>query len=381
MPTNDINLRNERLRAEELWRGSLDAHVPLAVAAAMAFHRVCGSTKAILTRPDYDDALTIAATALSRLIPIYCQEDPRAGRRVLAINLIYESFVMGATRLRAHDGSLRAGLTVLRSDLIRAVAQLRSSGLPLFLAGETDAAAGPLSPRANALLAALPEDDYAELAGHMELVPLRSQEVLYTEGSELRHLYFPVPGLISLLYITQDGAPTEIAIVGNDGVLGLALVLGAGSTPRRGIVQIAGYAYRSEADAVLAQFHGGGALHELLLRYVQAVMTQISQTAVCNRHHAIEQQLCRWLLMSLDRVAANEVLMTQEGISHMLGVRRSGITRAARTLQQAGLIRYSRGCITVPDRSRLEAHACECYAVVKQEADRLLSRNTNVASL
>ena len=381
MPTDDVNLRNERLHAEQLWRGSLDGHVPLAVAAAMAFHRVCGSTRTIVTRQDYDDALNIAATALSRLIPIYCLEDPRAGRAALAIDLIYESFIKGATRLRVRDGSMRAGLTVLRSDLIGAVAQLRSSGLPLFLADGMEAAAGPLSPRTNALLAALPEDAYAELAGHLELVPLGNQAVLYTEGSELRHLYFPVSGLISLLYITQDGAPTEIAIVGNDGVVGLAVVLGAGSTPRRAIVQIAGYAYRAAADALLAQFHGGGPLHDRLLRYVQALMMQISQTAVCNRHHKVEQQLCRWLLMSLDRVASNEVLMTQEGISHMLGVRRSGITSAATTLQQAGVIRYSRGCITVPDRSRLEAHACECYAVVKQETDRLLSRKTRVASL
>jgi CRP-like cAMP-binding protein len=177
-----------------------------------------------------------------------------------------------------------------------------------------------------------------------------------------------------LLYTLEDGGTAEIAVVGNDGCVGVAILLGGGTTPSRAVVQIAGYAYRVESEAVLAEFRRGGPAQHVLLRYIQSLMTQMSQAAVCNRHHSVEQQLCRWLLLSLDRVPSNRVDMTQELISNMLGVRRVGITEAARRLQAAGLIEYQRGHITVPDRAKLEAHACECYAAVKRETDRLQSR-------
>jgi CRP-like cAMP-binding protein len=198
--------------------------------------------------------------------------------------------------------------------------------------------------------------------------------VLYESGSQMRDCYFPVSGLVSLLHTLEDGGTAEIAVVGNDGCVGVAILLGGGTTPSRAVVQIAGYAYRVESEAVLAEFRRGGPAQHVLLRYIQSLMTQMSQAAVCNRHHSVEQQLCRWLLLSLDRVPSNRVDMTQELISNMLGVRRVGITEAARRLQAAGLIEYQRGHITVPDRAKLEAHACECYAAVKRETDRLQSR-------
>jgi CRP-like cAMP-binding protein len=229
------------------------------------------------------------------------------------------------------------------------------------------------SPAQNHLLAGLSGTDYDRLRPQMQLVPLQLGKALYEPGSPLRHLYFPVAGVVSLLYTMHDGSTAEIAIIGRDGCVGVAVLLGAVSTLSRPVVQIAGHAYQIETAVILDEFHRGGPLQRLILRYVQSLMTQVSQTAVCNRHHTVEQQLCRWLLLTLDRIASNEVRMTQELISNMLGVRRSGVTQAARTLQEAGLIEYRRGHITVLDRGKLEAHACECYAVVRKETDSLLS--------
>jgi CRP-like cAMP-binding protein len=206
----------------------------------------------------------------------------------------------------------------------------------------------------------------------MEFVTLALGETLYESGSHLRHVYFPVSGVVSLLIVTEDGGSAEIAVIGNDGCVGIALLLGGETTLDRAVVQIAGHAYRLPAEVVLREFKRGHAAQLLLLRYIQALMTQTAQTAVCNRHHTVEQQLCRWLLLTLDRVPSTDVVMTQELISNMLGVRRSGVTQAARDLQRAGLIEYERGHIRVLARERLEAHACECYAVVKRETDRLL---------
>ena len=228
-----------------------------------------------------------------------------------------------------------------------------------------------ISPNENHLLAALPADDLARLQPALRLTGLPLGTVLYESGSQLRDVYFPVSGLVSLLYTLEDGGTAEIAVVGNDGCVGIAILLGGGTTPSRAVVQIEGYAYKVASDIIMAEFHKSTALQLLLLRYVQSLMTQMAQTAVCNRHHTVEQQLSRWLLLSLDRVPANRVDMTQELISQMLGVRRVGVTEAARKLQEAGLIQYSRGRITIPDRAKLEAHACECYSVVKRETDRL----------
>jgi len=228
------------------------------------------------------------------------------------------------------------------------------------------------SPKHNGLLAALPPEDYERLRPHMTPVELHLGEVVYESGSPLRHVYFPVSGIVSLLYIMENGASAEIAVIGNDGLVGVSILLGGDTTPSRAVVQVAAQAYQVRSDAVLREFHRGGPMQFLILRYVQALMTQMSQTAVCNRHHTVEQQLCRWLLLSLDRLGSNEVAMTQELISNMLGVRRSGITEAARNLQHSGLIEYHRGHIRVLDRAKLEAHSCECYAVVRREVDRLL---------
>jgi CRP-like cAMP-binding protein len=228
------------------------------------------------------------------------------------------------------------------------------------------------SPRQNQLLAALPAADYECLLPHLEQVQLELGKVLYESGSQQGYVYFPTTCIVSLLYVMQDGSSAEIAIVGNEGVVGIALFMGGESTPSRAVVQSAGYGYRLSASVLETEFGKGGDLQHLLLRYTQALITQMSQTAVCNRHHAVEQQLCRWLLLSLDRLPSNELTMTQELIANMLGVRREGVTEAAGHLQAAGLIHYSRGKITVLDRPKLEIRVCECYAVVKREYDRLL---------
>jgi CRP-like cAMP-binding protein len=201
-------------------------------------------------------------------------------------------------------------------------------------------------------------------------------EVLYESGSQLSHVYFPTTCIVSLLYVMEDGASAEIAVVGNEGLVGVALFMGGETTPSRALVQSAGYGYRLKGQLLKQEFTRAGAVQHLLLRYTQALLTQMAQTAVCNRHHSVEQQLCRWLLLSLDRLRSNELTMTQELIANMLGVRREGVTGAAGKLQSAGLIHYNRGRIRVLDRPRLEAEACECYAVVKRECDRLLPNVT-----
>ena len=198
-------------------------------------------------------------------------------------------------------------------------------------------------------------------------------EALYESGGQLHHVYFPTTSIVSLLYVMEDGASAEIAVVGNEGILGISLFMGGETTPSRAVVQSAGYGYRLRSQLLKQAFDRGGPVMHLLLRYTQALITQMAQTAVCNRHHSVEQQLCRWLLLSLDRLSSDELAMTQELIANMLGVRREGVTTAAGKLQRAGLIRYSRGHITVLDRPRLEQEVCECYAVVKKEVDRLLS--------
>ena len=233
-------------------------------------------------------------------------------------------------------------------------------------------APAPHSPRQNHLLDALPEAAYDRLAGHLELIPMRLGDVLYESGDQLRYVYFPITSIVSLLYVMEDGASAEIAIVGNEGILGISLFMGGETTPSRAVVQSAGHGYRLKAELLKSEFGRFGPTMHLLLRYTQALITQMAQTAVCNRHHSVDQQLCRWLLLSLDRLSSNELFMTQELIANMLGVRREGVTEAAGKLQEAGLIQYRRGRITVLDRPGLEARACECYQVVKTEFDRLL---------
>jgi CRP-like cAMP-binding protein len=226
------------------------------------------------------------------------------------------------------------------------------------------------TPSSNKLLAALPAELYERLGPHLELVELELGASVYEAGSRQAYVYFPTDSIVSLLYVMKDGASTEIAGVGNEGVVGIALFMGGDTTPSRAVVQCAGHAYRLKARLLKAEF--GGALQHLLLRYTQALITQMAQTAVCNRHHSIEQQLCRWLLLTADRLPRSVLAMTQEAIANTLGVRREGVTEAAGKLQEDGLIHYSRGRITIVDRVGLEARVCECYAVVKKEFDRLL---------
>jgi CRP-like cAMP-binding protein len=231
---------------------------------------------------------------------------------------------------------------------------------------------GTHTPQQNHLLAALPAAEWERLKGKLELMSMPLGHVLYESGSELRHVYFPTTSIVSLLYVMEDGSSAEIAIVGNEGMIGVALFMGGETTPSRAIVQSAGHAYRLPSKFLKEEFLRAGPLQRLLLRYTQALITQMSQTAVCNRHHSVEQQLCRWLLLSLDRLDSNQLTMTQELIANMLGVRREGVTESAGKLQRLGLISYNRGHISVLNRSALENHACECYAVVKKEFDRLL---------
>jgi CRP-like cAMP-binding protein len=228
------------------------------------------------------------------------------------------------------------------------------------------------SPVQNHLLAALPAAEFKRLEANLELVHMPLGEVLYESGCKLHHVYFPTTTIISMLYVLEDGASAEIAVVGNEGILGISLFMGGETTPSRAVVQSAGWGYRLKAHWMKEEFKRAGPLMYLLLRYTQALITQMTQTAVCNRHHAIEQQLCRWLLLSLDRLSSDSLTMTQDLIANNLGVRREGVTEAAGKLQRAGYIRYSRGHITVLDRPGLEKRVCECYGVVKVEFDRLL---------
>jgi CRP-like cAMP-binding protein len=228
-----------------------------------------------------------------------------------------------------------------------------------------------LNPKTNHLLAALPPAEWKRWQPQLELVTLPLGEVLYESGVTLSHVYFPTTAIVSLLYVLENGSSAEIAVVGNEGIVGISLFMGGESTPSRAVVQSAGSGFRMKAQTVKEEFLRPPVLH-LLLRYTQALITQMSQTAVCNRHHSLDQQLCRWLLLSLDRLHGDELIMTQELISNMLGVRREGVTESALKLQKAGLIKYARGHITVVDRAGIEARSCECYAVVKKEYDRLL---------
>src|SRR6202162_3924473 len=230
----------------------------------------------------------------------------------------------------------------------------------------------PHNPNQNHLLAALPTAEFERLAPHLELVPMLLGETLYQPGGQLSHVYFPTTAIVSLLYVMESGLSAEIAGVGNEGVLGISLFMGGESTPSSAVVQTAGHGFRLKAELLKIEFGRFGPTMHLLLRYTQALITQMAQTAVCNRHHSVDQQLCRWLLLSLDRLASNELSMTQELIANMLGVRREGVTEAAGSLQDAGLISYQRGRITVLDRPGLEARSCECYQVGKTTFDRLL---------
>ncbi len=231
----------------------------------------------------------------------------------------------------------------------------------------------PHRPSQNHLLAALPTAEFERLATHLELVPMPLGEMLYEPGGRLQHAYFPTTAIVSLHYVMESGASAESAGVGNEGVVGVSLFMGGETTPSSAVVQTAGHAYRLEGRLLKEEFNRAGLMQRLLLRYTQALLTQMSQTAACNRHHSVEQQLCRWLLLTLDRLPSNELIMTQELVASMLGVRREGITEAAGQLQRAGFISYRRGHIAVLDRSGLETRACECYGVVKKEVSRLLS--------
>ena len=234
------------------------------------------------------------------------------------------------------------------------------------------------SPQQNHLLAALAPADFAAIAAHLEWVPLALGQMLYEPGTQLRHAYFPTDSIVSLHYVTESGASAETAGVGNEGMVGISLFMGGETTPSSAVVQTAGHAYRLDRRVLLQEFNHAGSLQRLLLRYTQALMTQMAQTAVCNRHHSVEQQLCRWLLLTLDRVPTRELTMTQELVASMLGVRRESVTDAAGRLQAAGYIRYRRGHIGVLDRAGLEGQTCECYAVVKLELNRLLPGNEPV---
>ena len=236
----------------------------------------------------------------------------------------------------------------------------------------------PAHPKDNQLLAALPNADWLRWEPLLQPVHLALGQVVYESGATLEHVYFPASAIVSLLYELENGSSAEIAVVGNEGLVGISLFMGGGSTPSRAVVQSAGQGFRLDAQTLKDDFARSGPVLHLLLRYTQALITQMAQTAVCNRHHSLDQQLCRWLLLSLDRLSSNELTMTQELIANMLGVRREGVTEGALALQSAGLIRYSRGRITVLDRPGLERRTCECYAVVKKEYDRLLPAQTAV---
>lgn len=226
--------------------------------------------------------------------------------------------------------------------------------------------------KANHLLAALPAEEWNRWSPSLEVVDMPLGQVLYESGSSLGYVYFPLTAIVSLLYVMENGASAEIAVVGNEGIVGISLFMGGESTPSRAVVQSAGLGCRLEAHVIKSEFNRSGPVLHLLLRYTQALITQMAQTAVCNRHHTLDQQLCRWLLLSLDRLQGTELIMTQELIANMLGVRREGVTEGAVKLQKAGLIQYARGHISVLDRLGLERRTCECYAVVKREYERLL---------
>ena len=229
------------------------------------------------------------------------------------------------------------------------------------------------SPRKNRLLAALPSSEYEQMLPELELLPLPLGWAVYETGSKQSSVYFPTDSVVSLIYSVTSGNLAEVAVTGNDGIVGIPLIMGSDATLGQAVVRSAGFAYRLKSSVLKKGFEKGGPLQDMLLRYTQSLMTQISQTAVCNRHHNVEQRLCRWLLMSMDRLPSNQLTTTQELIARMLGVRREGVTEAAGRLQDEGMIRYSRGRVTILDRPKLERWVCECYAVVRSETDRLLA--------
>lgn len=241
----------------------------------------------------------------------------------------------------------------------------------------------PHSPRQNHLLAALCDEEMDRLSVHLELVPMPLGEILYEPGGQLQHAYFPTTSIVSLHYVMESGASAETAGVGNEGVVGISLFMGGDTTPSSAVVQTAGHAYRLRRRLLMEEFNRAGLMQRLLLRYTQALSTQMMQTAACNRHHSVEQQLCRWLLSTLDRIPSGQLVMTQQLVASMLGVRREGVTEAAGKLQDAGFIRYRRGHITVLDRSGLETRTCECYGVVKKELNRLMTNvhNQSIAAI
>jgi CRP-like cAMP-binding protein len=244
---------------------------------------------------------------------------------------------------------------------------------PMADNGQMPSTPVPHATTQNHILAAFPTEEYERLSSHLELVAMPLGEVLCESGDQLRHVYFPTTSIVSLQYVLENGASAEIAVVGNEGILGISLFMGGNTTPSRAVVRSAGHGYRLEAQLLQQEFNRAGPVLRLLLRYTQALITQMTQTAVCNRHHSVEQQLCRALLLSLDRRSSDSLVMTQELIANMLGVRREGVTEAAGNLQRAGMIRYRRGHIDVLDRAGLETRVCECYGVVKVEYARLLS--------
>lgn len=250
-----------------------------------------------------------------------------------------------------------------------------------LLLSEDCAMAEQYKPQQNHLLAALPVDVQRRLFRNLELIEMPYGKVLYDSGDTMRYVYFPINSIVSLLYVMENGASAEISVVGNEGFIGMALLMGGDSTPSQAIVQSAGHAYRLPANLFKEEFHRHSEMQVLLLRYTQALITQMTQTAVCNRHHTVEQQLCRWLLLCMDRLSGAQLHMTQELMSNMLGVRREGITEAAGNLQKKGAIRYARGRITVLDRRVIEKLSCECYAVVRKETDRLMPFPTGQVAL
>jgi CRP-like cAMP-binding protein len=268
-----------------------------------------------------------------------------------------------------HPNDQASGLSTAQASR---AAPARAAPASATLSSAPPASAPLPTPKDNHLLAALSAPDLDAFASKLELVPMPLGQMMYEPGTQLRHAYFPTTSIVSLHYITESGASAETAGVGNEGVLGISLFMGGNTTPSSAVVQTAGQAWRLERQVLLEEFNKAGALQKLLLRYTQALMTQMAQSAVCNRHHSIEQQLCRWLLLTLDRVPGRELVMTQELVASMLGVRRESVTEAAGSLQTAGYIRYRRGHIGLLDRKGLEAHTCECYGVVKKELTRLL---------
>jgi CRP-like cAMP-binding protein len=257
-------------------------------------------------------------------------------------------------------------------ELGRRIVHSRASRMVTFQGGGNLIIDNAKGPRRNQLLAALPEDIWRRWEGLIESTEMTLGQVMYEPGDTLSHVYFPTTAIVSLLYVMKNGAPAEIAVIGNEGLVGISIFMGGESTPSRAVVQSAGQGYRLKSQSLKNEFAECMPVLHLLLRFTQALITQMSQTAVCNRHHSLDQQLCRWLLLSLDRLEGDELVMTQELIANMLGVRREGVTEGATRLQEAGLIRYARGRITVLNRGEIEKRSCECYEVVKKEYDRLL---------